>query len=279
MSTRTSFKKIERRTSNIEHRTPNDVTLTVNRLRALVAEVAASKRISGERGKWWNPPLLATAAADGRFDVLPEITHPGHLLPADLLAGARSVIVYFLPFKRRLVASNLKGGLASRMWARSYLDTNHLIAEINTRIENYLSGLGFASAVTPATHNFSETDLVSGWSHKHIAVLSGLGLLGHHTQLITPAGCCGRIGSLVTQMNLGNHPVVEGEDEHCLHKRGQTCLACVKGCRFGPLTPEGFDRFGCYDQLMVNDRANADLPLTDVCGKCVSMVPCSFRIP
>ena len=253
--------------------------MIVDRLRELASDVAASKPIAGESENWWNEPILATASVDERFDRLPEITHPKHLLPRDLLESARSVVVFFLPFKRRLVASNLKGDLSSRIWARSYLDTNALIAEINSRIETYLKGLGFKSAVTPATHNFNEKDLVSGWSHKHIAVLSGLGRLGHHTQLITSLGCCGRIGSLVTEADLGDHPVVIGDDEFCLHKQGRKCLACVKGCRFNALTPDGFDRFSCYEQLLINDRANPDLPLTDVCGKCAAMVPCSFRIP
>lgn len=253
--------------------------MIVDHLRKLVTDVTASKFIADKPENWWETPLLATASADGRFDRLPEITHPKHLIPKNLLERAQSVIVYFLPFKRSLVASNLKGDLSSRNWAQSYLDTNALITEINSRIEAYLKGLGFESAVTPATHNFNEEDLVSGWSHKHIAVLSGLGRLGHHTQLITSSGCCGRIGSLATEADLEDHPVVTGDDEYCLHKKGQKCLACAKGCWFDALTPEGFDRFSCYNQLMVNDRANPDLPLTDVCGKCITMKPCSFRIP
>jgi len=251
-------------------------------LRLLVSEIVAAQKITGEAENWWKAPLLVTASADERFDVLPKIVHPKHLLPRDLLVEARTVAVFFLPFKRELVSSNLHGlhgNLSSRKWAQSYVDTNALIAEINRKIKTHLEGLGFKSAITPATHNFNEKELVSAWSHKHLAVLSGLGCLGHHTQLITPRGCSGRLGSLVTEAELGDSPLVAGGSELCLHKKGQRCLACVKKCRFGALTSDGLDRFRCYDQLLVNDRANPDLPLTDVCGKCATMVPCSFRVP
>ena len=45
----------------------------------------------------------------------------------------------------------------------------------------------------------------------------------------------------------------------------------------GALTEDGFDRFKCYAQLLKNDALYADLPMTDVCAKCVSIVPCSFK--
>ena len=185
------------------------------------------------------------------------------------------MIVYFLPFKRELVACNLRGEMASRDWAVSYVDANRLVDEINQHLCARLAEYGDRSAVTPATHNFRPERLISGWSHKHIAYLAGLGRFGVHHQLITPAGCCGRFGSMVTEAEFGDHRLV-GDEELCRHKAGGECLACVKKCRFGALSEDGFDRFACYAQLMRNDALHDDLPLTDVCAKCVSMVPCSF---
>lgn len=249
---------------------------SIERLKAEVVSVMARHSEESPDRTWWRGLLLATARADRRFDVLKTAVADDHLLPEDLLPGTRSVIVYFLPFRRELVAGNLRGEMASRDWAVAYVDTNRLVDTINRQLSAHLAEHGHRSAVTPATHNFRPERLISGWSHKHIACLAGLGRFGVHRQLITPAGCCGRFGSIVTEAELGDHPLV-GDEELCRHKAGGECLACVRKCRYGALTEDHFDRFACYDQLMRNDALNDDLPLTDVCAKCVSMVPCSFR--
>ena len=228
---------------------------------------------------WWRKPLLVTAKADERFDMLLKIVSSDHLLPRQLLPGARSVVVYFLPFKRELASGNRQGNMATREWGHAYVDTNNAIVRINADLSDTLSKSGYKSTVTPPTHNFDETRLISRWSHKHLAVLCGLGRLGLHTQVITPEGCCGRLGSFVTEADLGDSPLVEGESELCLHKQGKACRVCVKRCIFGALTEDGFNRFLCYEQLNRNDTAMNDLPLTNVCGKCVAVTPCSLKAP
>lgn len=250
--------------------------LNVEEIRKMAAAFIDEFVARGDSNNWWNGLLLATARVNERFDILKEIVAQDHLLPQELLPEAKSVIVYFISFRKDLVVSNIRGEMASRDWAQSYVDTNSLITDLNQYLSAHLSDRGYKSAVTPATHNFKPERLISGWSHKHIAFLAGLGRFGMHTQLITPSGCCGRFGSLVTEAEFGDHSLVQ-EEELCKHKAGCNCLACLKKCRFGALTEDGFDRFKCYEQLMKNDALYSDLPLTDVCAKCISIVPCSFK--
>lgn len=206
----------------------------------------------------------------------------GHLLPHDLLAGARSVIVFFIPFTEELAAENAQGALPCRNWGLAYLQTNELIGQLGQALSDRLTGLGHQAALTPATHNFDPIKLVSLWSHKHLGHLAGLGRFGHNTQLITPAGCAGRLGSLVTTAELGDSPLIQTE-EACLQKAGQKCLTCVKACPAEALTEKGIDRQRCYARLRANRQNSpdlADLPdSTNVCGKCVVMMPCSFENP
>jgi hypothetical protein len=61
-------------------------------------------------------PLLATAVADERFLALPRIAASDHLQPQDLLATARSVIVYFIPFVHELAEENRYGEIPCRHW-------------------------------------------------------------------------------------------------------------------------------------------------------------------
>jgi hypothetical protein len=58
---------------------------------------------------WWQTPLLATAPIDSRFDQLPRIVAADHLHPRDLLSTAKSIIVFYIPFKNELVKENRKG--------------------------------------------------------------------------------------------------------------------------------------------------------------------------
>ena len=58
---------------------------------------------------WWQAPLLTAAPIDARFDQLPQIAADDHLHPRDLLPTAKSVIVFYLPFKKELVKANKKG--------------------------------------------------------------------------------------------------------------------------------------------------------------------------
>ena len=93
---------------------------------------------------WWREPLVGVAAAaDPLFVQLKQAVDLEHAMPSDLLAGARSVIVYFLPFRRSLAKENARHGFfAARSWATAYVMTNRLIATINTHLQERLAVVG-----------------------------------------------------------------------------------------------------------------------------------------
>lgn len=255
---------------------PRDIT--ISDLREFIREFVDASPGANSTPRWWRAPLLATAAIDERFDMLPKIAAEDHLLPADLLPTARTVVVYFLPFTRDLVKENSRGKFPVRNWALAYNDTNELIGRINQGLEALLARHGFRSAVTPPTANFDKVSLMSRWSHKHLGHLSGLGRFGINAQLITPEGCAGRLGSLVTEAELGDHPLM-GDTEPCLYKRGEDCLKCVEACPVNAVTVDGIDRARCYKRIKSAQKAAhlADLPEhTETCGKCQALLPCSF---
>jgi len=109
-----------------------------------------------------------------------------------------------------------------------------------------------------------------------------LGRFGMHNLLITPQGCAGRLGSLVTDAHLGDHPLI-GTGEACLLKAGKTCGKCLDVCPVEALHPDRFQRRACWDRLKENRLILpdfTDLPQsTHVCGKCLAMMPCSFTNP
>ena len=57
----------------------------------------------------WREPIMACAPADDRFLRLKEITVPDHSLPEALLPGAKTVVVWFIPFKPHIQRDNTGG--------------------------------------------------------------------------------------------------------------------------------------------------------------------------
>ena len=226
----------------------------------------------------WAAPIVGFAAADDPlFAASKQAVSPTHALPGDLLPGAKTVIVWFVPFERSVATSNIAGIVASREWADAYAETNVLLAAIGARLVELLEAGGHRAASPAPTHQFDRTRLVSDWSHRHAAVAAGLGAFGHHHMLITASGCCGRLGSLATTLALEPDPRHVGEA--CLHKAGRQCLRCVRRCVNEALHEDGFDRFRCYERCLRNGQRFRDLGLADVCGKCLAGVPCSFTDP
>ncbi|NLI92314.1 MAG: epoxyqueuosine reductase [Peptococcaceae bacterium] len=249
-----------------------------NILRQIIAEEIKSFPLrEGVQTRWGEPLIGFADACDRRFLELKTIVSPSHALPQDILPGARTVIAYFIPFENKIARSNFEGQYSSREWAVAYIETNQLIAGINERIYQACSELGYQSSIIPATHNFDQERLISDWSHRHVAYLAGLGKFGLNNMLITAKGCCGRIGSVVTNIMIEPDPVTD--NEYCLYKAKGTCKKCIERCAGKALQIDHFDRKKCYGILLENDKRFPDLGLADVCGKCVVNLPCTFTNP
>ena len=226
----------------------------------------------------WKTPLVGFAdAGDPLFGELKTAVRPSHGLPEDLLPGARTVIAYFLPFDPSIPRSNHRGTFSSEAWAVAYIETNRLIAVINERLNELLEHKGFRGTRLPATHNFDEEQLMSDWSHKHVAHIAGIGSFGRHHMLITDKGCCGRLGSVVTDAVIASTP--RSQQERCLFKFDGSCRKCEQRCPKKALGEDPFRRHACYDRLLENARLHERHGLADVCGKCAAIVPCSFTDP
>ena len=176
----------------------------------------------------------------------------------------------------------IKGIFPAATGGLAYEAANRLINRASEYLQAFFEERGYQAALTPATHNFNEVDLVARWSHKHLGYLAGLGRFGVNAQLITPSGCAGRMGSLVTAADLGDAPLVS-EPELCLYKNGRKCLMCVKRCPVEAVSTAGIDRRLCWERLKSNltdVKALAGLDSeTHVCAKCQVLVPCSLKVP
>ncbi len=246
-------------------------------IRKIIADFAAQKRPGDEI--YWKKPLVAYASADDPlFASLKIRISPTHALPRDFLAEAQTVITYFLPFKDDVVDSNIAGRFSSRTWAVAYIETNRLIGVINQHLQEQLIAHGYKAVFVPAIHNFNKKTLLSDWSHRSAAYIAGLGTFGLNHMLITESGCCGRVGSLVTDLKLT--PTPRYNRELCLHKAEGSCGRCAEKCVNDALSIEGLGKHKCYEMCLINAGRLSDLEsIADVCGKCLVGVPCSAIAP
>ena len=226
----------------------------------------------------WKKPLVAYAdALDEMFYNLKDIVSPSHALPTDLLPEAKTVVTYFIPFDEAVVKSNIKERTCSKAWADAYKDTNQLIADLNIHLKNELQKLGYKSNIIPPTQKLDSHHLFSKWSHRHVALIAGLGKFGLNNMLITDSGCCGRIGSFVIDLEL--EPTMRKDGEYCLYKHMNLCKKCVDRCVNDALTIDYFDRQRCNEMCMCNDKFLSDDGTTNICGKCLVNLPCSMINP
>jgi len=226
---------------------------------------------------WKEPVIKYAAAADPMFNQLKKVVSDDHLVPEDILTDARTVIAYFIPFVEEIANSNIEGKYSSHQWAKAYIETNQLIAELNQHLQDELSEKGYQASLIAATNNFDKERLISDWSHRHAAYIAGLGTFGLNNMLITEKGCAGRIGTIVTDLKL--EASERRAEERCLNKAGFNCSICVDRCVNGSLQEDSFDRHLCYELLSENDEIHPESAMTDVCGKCSVALPCSFSSP
>jgi epoxyqueuosine reductase len=251
--------------------------VTGDELGALFTGAIRGMVLASETETRYREPLVAFAdALDPRFGGLRDYVDPNHMLPQDLLPGARSVVSFFIPFAPEIPQANGQDRReVSRDWVVAYVETNALIDRITARLIELLAEQGVRAAAEPATYNFDQTTLVSRWSHKSVAVVAGLGSFGLHHLVITDAGCAGRLGSLVLDAELPLGAVQS--QERCLFFHDGSCLECVQACPAGALDQGNeIDKQACWDRCQQVAQLWSAVGRADVCGKCATG-PCSVQ--
>ena len=250
-------------------------------IRKAIEDFVAAYRFDHETITAWEKPVVGFAnGGDPLFRELKTIVGPTHALPEELVPGARTVIAYFVPFTKAVADANREGDVSTIPWDRAYLETNRMLVELNEHLYKLLSAQGFQASRLPATFNYDKEKLRSDWSHRSAAYIAGVGTFGVNNMLITRAGCCGRVGSVITDLPIA--PTPRPEEEYCLFKQNGTCGKCMERCPVKSFSVEDgqviFHRFTCGAHVDKHARTYPDGD-ADTCGKCMCAMPCSFRIP
>lgn len=230
----------------------------------------------------WREPIIGVANAhDPLYHELKNNIIKTHVLPSDIVPGAESVIVIFVPFAKEIVMSNIDGEESSKEWDYAYIETNNLLKELSSYLYEKITKLGYKASNLPPTYNYDQENLTSDWSHRSSAFIAGIGKFGINNMLITEKGCCGRIGSVITDMKL--KPTERVDEEYCLYKAKGICGKCVKQCVNDAFlvndTTIEYNKWKCNEQIYDKIIPQYPIGTGDACGKCMCGVPCSFVNP
>lgn len=240
---------------------------------------------------YFDQPLAGfSSAADTIFSDYKQIIGPFHLLPAELLPEAQSVISWVLPISLPVRESNRKESeLPSREWAITRFHGEAVNAALRRHLVSWLESMGHkavAPQYSPLWQEFGESlvGIASTWSERHAAFAAGLGTFSLSDGFITARGIAHRCGSVITDLQLS--PTLRTAPHHkynCLYHRDASCGACIARCPVDAITKEaGHDKARCRE--LVYGTAPEKLselygvPQTG-CGLCQTKVPCEAMIP
>jgi epoxyqueuosine reductase QueG len=239
---------------------------------------------------YFDQPLVGfSSAADSIFSDYKQIIGPFHLLPAELLPEAKSVISWVLPISLPIRESNRKESeLPSREWALTRFHGEGINAALRRHLVSWLESMGHkavAPQYSPLWQEFPDTPvgIASTWSERHGAYAAGLGTFSLSDGFITACGIAHRCGSVITDLPLVPTPRTAPHHQYnCLYYRDGSCGACIDRCPVGAITKAGHDKSRCRE-LVYGTAPQALSELYGVpqtgCGLCQTKVPCEAMTP
>jgi epoxyqueuosine reductase QueG len=253
----------------------NDFVLTNPKNIVENPEMISTLPTSSDRMQIWELPLIGVASAT---DVLwetfkqPDIIGLHHMNPTEWLSGAKSVIVYFLPYTQRIREANRIQGVTATEWLYGRWEGEMFNVALRQFIVELIEKAGHHARAPLLDERFAVVNLRSNWSERHAAFVAGLGTFSLSRSLITKLGSAGRCGSVIVDFHLEPTQRAYTEvDEYCSH-----CGACIKRC-----PPQAIDKAGKDNQICmayIGREKEIYVPRYG-CAKCQTRVPCENKIP
>lgn len=196
--------------------------------------------------------------------------------PTDILPTARSVIVGGV----HIIDSVCDDLPETRYeYTNQFYVLNGVLGVGSTKVARLLEDLGYRAIPIPAAYPRINKELMGVFSHRHAAVLAGLGEIGLNNLLITPRfGARVRLVSVITEAPIEpDKPYQKSICRVCQRKCGK---ACVAHCPVQALSPDGkINKDLCLRyQEQIMPWSAVELR----CGMCLAVCPIGkrpFKIP
>ncbi len=191
---------------------------------------------------------------------------PEDFFPQSIYTEAKSVIVIGLPITLPVLETS-----PSIYYHELYNTVNSLLDQYTYRLSNFLDEKGYPSLFVPrdgyAGINALQKDPIAFFSHRHAALLAGLGTFGVNNVLLTPQfGPRVRFGSILTTASIPPDPMIK--EDLCTR-----CMICVGSCPVQALAEDA------YPQSITDKRACVAQSLKlyeqgiSPCGICIKVCP------
>ncbi|WP_371372378.1 epoxyqueuosine reductase [Sporomusa aerivorans] len=223
----------------------------------------------------YDRPLVGVARADDAlFTALKsaDVVGPHHLSPGEWLAGAHTVLSYFLPFSKTVRVANRQGDLPAVEWLYARIEGEAVNNALREFLVEWFQQAG-SQVVSPGLDTrLRVVDRRSNWSERHVAYIAGLGTFSLNRSLITKAGAAGRLGSVIVSAEMEpTERSYQAYDEYC-----SKCGVCIKRC-----PPRAIDENGKNNDICAKflDSTLERYKPRYGCGKCQTAVPCEAAAP
>jgi epoxyqueuosine reductase QueG len=245
----------------------------------IAEEIAIRPEYAGV--KFYDAPIFAFGSADDdlfqKF-LAPSVIGSHFITPLDWLPGAKTVISCFLPYTQHIKSSNSTDfSWPSGEMLHGRYEGHFFIMEMAAHIQSILRNAGYDSVAPMLDSRFKagseETSYTSNWSERHVAFACGLGTFGLSKGIITEKGMCGRLCSVVTEMDLPKtgRPYT-GVYEYCI-----MCGACAEHCPVNAISLQEGKKHPPCDEFL-GKVIEKEKPRY-ACSKCQVMAPCESGIP
>ena len=213
-----------------------------------------------DRVKQANIQLVGVAPVE-RFEDAPVGRRPTDILPTakNVIVAAVHVLdsVYDLPYTRY-------------EYTNQFFILNSRLNSMATHLCEYLESKGYRNLPIPAAYPRVNKDLFGILSHRHAAVLAGIGEFALNNMLTTPQfGSRVRLVSIVTEAEL--EPDEPYKESLCKTMQGECGKACVKDCPALAVSEDGLiNKDMCLRyQEQIMPWSAAELR----CGQCIASCP------
>lgn len=224
------------------------------------------KRALLERCEKMEIPLVGVASVD-RWNSPPfEPWMPREYYPQSIYPEARSVIVIGLPITLPVLETS-----PSIYYRELYTTVNALLDQYTYRLASFLTGKGYPSMFIPRDGYGNIKVLlespVAAFSHRHAALLAGLGNFGVSNMILTPGyGPRVRFGSVLSTADLPSDPILE--KQLCTR-----CMRCVTMCPSNALGKDDYPNGLTDKRACASHSAKLNERYISPCGICIKVCP------